>query len=61
MPDNQNVKPRDVNAWLESAIDDARRRGLPELVPLLESLAQSTALLRSADWNDDASAEHEQR
>ncbi len=49
------VKPRDVKAWLEDAVADARRRGLPELEPLFTSLAQATAQLRAADWNDDAS------
>ncbi len=52
----QEVKPKDVAAWLRDAIADAERRGLPELKPLLEQLAQSTALLRAADWNDDAAA-----
>ena len=37
-----------VAAWLEAANADAERRGLPELKPLLEGLAQSTKLLRSA-------------
>jgi hypothetical protein len=50
-----NVRPRDVTAWLEDAIADAERRGLPELRPLLESLAQATGALRAADWNEDAS------
>jgi hypothetical protein len=49
------VRPRDVTAWLEDAIADAERRGLPELRPLLENLAQATAALRAADWNEDAS------
>jgi len=43
-----------VETWLACAIADARRRGLDALVPLLESLARSTAALRAADWNDDA-------
>ena len=55
MPDDK-VRPRDVTAWLEDAVADAGRRGLPELKPLLENLAQATALLRAADWNDDASS-----
>lgn len=38
-----------VDAWLKSAIDDAERRGLPELKPLLETLARSTRALREAD------------
>jgi hypothetical protein len=35
--------------WLAAAIADAERRGLPELRPLLETLARSTASLRKAD------------
>ena len=46
-----------VNAWLESACDDADRRGLPELKPLLEALARSTRVLRDADKTVTA-AEH---
>jgi hypothetical protein len=43
-----------VDAWLRSALADAERRGLPELKPLLESLARATIALRHADFNDDA-------
>jgi hypothetical protein len=43
-----------VDAWLEAAIADAQKRGLPELTSLLEGLAQSTHALRRADFNDDA-------
>ncbi len=43
--------------WLENAVQDADRRGLPDLKPLLEALARATATLRSADWNDDAAGE----
>jgi hypothetical protein len=39
----------DVDAWLEAASTDAERRGLPELKPLLESLARSLRALREAD------------
>jgi hypothetical protein len=39
----------DVQAWLRAAIADAERRGLPELKPMLEALARSTAALRAAD------------
>ena len=46
-----------IKAWLDRAIHDAERRGLPALLPLLESLAQSTAALRSAEWNADATGE----
>jgi hypothetical protein len=35
--------------WLSAAKEDAVKRRLPELVPLLEGLAVSTAALRSAD------------
>ena len=38
-----------IDAWLKAACDDAERRGLPELKPLLETLARSTAALRDAD------------
>ena len=44
----------DVNHWLEASIADARRRGLDELVPILEGLAAATRLLRAAPWNQDA-------
>jgi hypothetical protein len=56
VPDD-DVRPRDVGAWLRDAIADAERRGLPELKPLLENLAQATSILRAADWNADASQE----
>jgi len=36
-------------AWLQAACEDADRRGLPELKPLLETLARSTVALREAD------------
>jgi hypothetical protein len=39
----------DVEAWLRAAIEDAERRGLPELKPMLEALARSTAALRAVD------------
>ena len=38
-----------VEAWLKAALEDAERRGLPELKALLETLARSTAALRNAD------------
>ena len=43
-----------VDAWLQSAIADAERRGLPELKPMLETLGHATRALRSADFNGDA-------
>jgi hypothetical protein len=45
-----------IEEWLEDALRDADRRGLPELRPLLEGLAQSTTALRAADWNLDLSS-----
>jgi hypothetical protein len=45
-----------LDAWLKAAIDDAERRGLPELRPILETLARATRSLRGADFNDDAAA-----
>ena len=38
-----------IEAWLEAALADAERRNLPDLKPLLETLARSTQALRSAD------------
>lgn len=43
-----------MDRWLAAAEADADRRGLPEVKPLLRGLAQSTAALRAADWNDRA-------
>ena len=43
-----------IKLWLEHALHDADRRGLAALKPILEALARSTAALRMADWNDDA-------
>ena len=42
-----------IEAWLAAACADAERRGLPELKPLLESLARSTVALRAADVEMD--------
>jgi hypothetical protein len=38
-----------IDAWLKAACEDADRRGLPDLKPLLENLARSMAALRDAD------------
>jgi hypothetical protein len=50
-----------IKSWLDAAMQDADRRGLPQLRPLLETLARATSALRSADWNDDATGELEGR
>ena len=47
------VKPLD--AWLQAALADVERRGLPGLKPLLEGLAISTRALRAANFVGDAS------
>jgi hypothetical protein len=44
-----------IDAWLQAAIADADRRGIPELKPMLEALARSTRALRAADFNVNAS------
>jgi hypothetical protein len=44
-----------IESWLQAAIADAEKRGLPELKPILETLARATTALRRADFNDDAS------
>ncbi len=45
-----------IDMWLKAACDDAERRGLPELKPLLETVARSTAALREADRTIRAAA-----
>jgi hypothetical protein len=44
----------DVARWLAHATADAEARGLPQLAPLLETLAKSTAALRAAEDADHA-------
>ena len=46
----------DIEAWLDAAIADAKRRGLPELEPLLRALAKSTEALRRADFAEQPDA-----
>jgi len=48
-----------VKVWLENAVRDAERRGLPALTPLLEALARATSSLRVAEWNGDATGGNE--
>jgi hypothetical protein len=45
-----------VENWLAGAVADAERRGLPELKPLLETLAKSTDKLRQAEAASRAAA-----
>ena len=49
-----------IDVWLTAATADAERRGLPELKPILETLARATAALRAADFNDRANADSPQ-
>jgi hypothetical protein len=44
-----------LDAWKAAAIEDARARNLPDLVPLIEALARAIEALRRAAWNEDAS------
>jgi hypothetical protein len=46
-----------IDTWLQNAIADAEHRGLPELKPILETLAKATRALRAADFNVSASSE----
>ena len=48
------VKDMTIAEWLAAARADAEKRGLPDLIPMLDGLAQATERLRKADWNDDA-------
>ena len=45
-----------VERWLDGARRDVEARGLPEVAPLLESLAAALQQLRRADWNLPADA-----
>ena len=56
-----------VADWLAGVTADSERRGLSELVPLLQTLARSTEALRAADaefghpaseWTGNEAAEH---
>jgi hypothetical protein len=48
-----------IKTWLDVSSQDAERRGLPAVKLLLEGMARSTATLRTADWNFDATGEFE--
>ena len=52
----------DIAVWLARATADADARGLPDLKPLLETLARSTQALRDADGQfHHPAAEHAER
>ncbi|HWI17866.1 MAG TPA: hypothetical protein VNT81_08970 [Vicinamibacterales bacterium] len=42
-----------IAEWLAQAKADAEKHGMPELIPMLDGLAQATERLRAADWNDN--------
>jgi hypothetical protein len=44
-----------IKTWLDNAVQDAERRGLSALRPMLEALARAAMTLRTADWNANAS------
>lgn len=48
-----------IESWLAAAIADAERLGLPELKPLLETLADATRTLRRARFSGNASGASE--
>jgi hypothetical protein len=48
-----------IDSWLQAALADAERRALPDLKPLLETLARATTALRGADWNEDPTGRSE--
>jgi hypothetical protein len=50
-----------IESWLQWAADDAERRNLPELKPMLEALARSLRALRAADFNDRADGDRTRR
>lgn len=43
-----------IESWLQAAIADAEGRGLPELKPMLETLARATTALRASALHDHA-------
>jgi hypothetical protein len=43
-----------LDDWLASACADADRRGLPDLKPLLASLADATRTLRDGGWDGES-------
>jgi hypothetical protein len=53
-PSAANDASASVDAWLAAAVADAERRGLPELKPMLETLANATRALRKANFSGSA-------
>ena len=42
-----------IAEWLAAAKADAEKRGLPELIPMLDGLAQATRRVGAAHWKDN--------
>jgi hypothetical protein len=42
-----------VETWMKIVLDDADRRGLPEIKPLLEAIAKAMREVRAADPRAD--------
>lgn len=53
-------KPLSVDAWKAWAVDDARKRGLDALAPILEGLAPATRRLRATEWQPAPDANDEE-
>jgi hypothetical protein len=43
-----------LDEWYELVVNDADRRHLPDLRPVLKGLHGAAGALRAASWNDDA-------
>ena len=56
---NRKYREKDMTTaeWLAQAKADAEKRGLPELIPMLDGLAKASEQLRAADWNDNPSTQ----
>ena len=48
------MTPVSVDEWLKAAVADAERRGMPEMKPILESLASAARALREAGLGGQA-------
>jgi hypothetical protein len=47
----------DIEVWLQAAVSDARRRGLPDVEPLLDALARATRQLRATRFDGPSADE----
>ena len=42
-----------LDAWKDLARTDARKRGLDDLVPMIDTLGDAIQAVRNGDWNQD--------